>query len=340
MVAVLAAGVLGLWFQVNAQVRDEAFNPGLDYSYSIAAGSISRDLDQLSPRISKLEDAQTTSGITVVDNATVQSYITAIRIDVAAQHLPQARQELNQLAIQVTGWQKQLDGRITARTMEQKVAASKVSAITAPIIIYHDTPSDFEKQLQYLVAHGYTSIDLDQLAAALTGQGTLPAKPVLLTFDDGLASQMTAFDILKKYNFKATFYIIDGGPGSGYHIGANRHLPDPQGGNNYLTWDQIRQIDANPLMTIASHTVDHLNLAVQSPEIQRFEIFDGKRQLEDQLGHPVRHFAYPYGSYTATTIALVKEAGFVTATSTLPGTVHTPDTLFTLHRARVVYKLP
>lgn len=344
VVMVILIGLAGLWPQLN--LRPDQPNPFLDVdkkTSSLISSDLNHDLNQSLTDVRLLEDDQAKNSLQVTDEQALQNTISSIQLDIDAREFAMARQDLNQLNSQVASWRSTYDKQIADRQEQQRLqrqlAANPGLTITAPIIIYHFTPPDFENQLIYLRSHGYTTISLDQLAAGLGG-AALPAKPIVLTFDDGFEDQFGAFRLLQKYQMKATFYIIDGGPGSSYHIGANRHLPDPQGGAGYLTWDEIREIDRDPLMTIASHTVDHLALANQSPDVQRFEIFEGKKQLEAQIGHPVKHFAYPYGSYNATTVELVRQAGFITATSTVPGTVHTPGAIYALHRARSVYSLP
>ncbi len=91
---------------------------------------------------------------------------------------------------------------------------------------------------------------------------------------------------------------------------------------------------------IAAHTVDHSNLPTLSPAQQQFEISQSKTEIEQQLGHSIHHFAYPYGSYNVETINLVQQAGFSTAVTTLPGILQTNSLLYTLHRTRSVSTLP
>lgn len=215
-----------------------------------------------------------------------------------------------------------------------------LSSANVPIILYHETPADFESQLQHLAAHGYTTVTMSDVARALTVDGTLPAKPVVLTFDDGLADQMNAFALLQKYQMKATFYIVTSGDASNWCIGASRRYDQGFGcGDAYLNWDQIKDLDRSGLIEIGSHTVDHLELSKQTVDMQRLQISQSKSQLETQLGHAVSAFAYPYGSYNQTSVNLAQEAGYTTAVTTKPGQVHTVAGLLTMTRLRDVKTL-
>ncbi len=212
-------------------------------------------------------------------------------------------------------------------------------------MLYHYPPDNLAQQFQYLIDHGYTSIDPDQVAAAVNGTGTLPAKPVMLTFDDGYSNQMAAFHLLKQFNLKATFYIINGGAESKWCIGAGRRYHDPLQpmsgcGDSYLNWNEVRQLDRSGLVTIGGHTLDHENLASLSAAQQQREIVDSKIQTEQELGHPIDAFAYPYGDFNAITIQIVAQAGYTTAVTTMPGEYQKPNEPFTLVRIRDTLSLP
>jgi peptidoglycan/xylan/chitin deacetylase (PgdA/CDA1 family) len=86
--------------------------------------------------------------------------------------------------------------------------------------------------------------------------------------------------------------------------------------------------------------VDHANLPTLSEAAQRAEIYDSKAGIEQQLGHPINHFCYPYGSYNQASIDLAIAAGFTTATTTVPGDYQAPASLFTLRRIRETWNLP
>ena len=79
----------------------------------------------------------------------------------------------------------------------------------------------------------------------------------------------------------------------------------------------------------------HPRLARVSPEICREELFRSREVLEQGLGAPVLHLAYPFGSYNADVRAVAGECGYRTACSTRPGLSGPNDDLLALHRIEV-----
>ena len=222
----------------------------------------------------------------------------------------------------------------------QTVAPTPVVASKfIPILLYHKTPADFEAQLQVLKQRGYTTITMAQVGCGVRGTCQLPNKPIVITFDDGFSDQLRAFELLKKYNLRGTFYMIIGGERSKFCIGIERQSNAPCG-DSYLNWSEVKNMAASPLIEIGAHTVDHLALANLSPADQTFQIQQSKRRLEEVLGKPITTLAYPYGSFTATTAQIAQQSGFSTAVSTIPGSDQTVGTLYALRRIRDTYKLP
>ncbi len=212
-------------------------------------------------------------------------------------------------------------------------------AVRVPVLMYHHirpmeprfstkdrlfsvTPAHFEKQMIELMRNGYHPITPDQLETALAkGQQTLPSKPVLITFDDGLRDQYTyAFPILKKYNLKATFFIISE---------ADRYP-------FYMTDDMIKEIDKSGLVTIASHTKHHVFLARYRADVRKEELEGSKRELEQLVGHSVATFAYPYGSWSPGIEQEVKNAGYHLGFWVVAGSLHTDSSRYLLRRITVV----
>lgn len=297
-------------------------------------GKTLQDFKALSLRVAELERLQTEHNLTVADPVKLVQKLADIHLDIQLGQTRYARSEIAALNQQLDQQFGQLNAAIASASAQQAATTvpTAASGRDIPILLYHHSPADFEAQMVHLEQAGYTTVDLTQVALGLTNRATLPAKPVVITLDDGFADQMGAAAILSAHHMKATFYIINGGEASQWCIGAGRRPSSC--GDAYLTWDQVRSLDQNPLFTIGAHTVDHLDLAKQPEEVQRFEIVEGKHQLEAQLGHAIYHFCYPYGSFNDRALQIVREAGFVTATTTVPGVYQTGNGLFTLKRVR------
>lgn len=91
-----------------------------------------------------------------------------------------------------------------------------------------------------------------------------------------------------------------------------------------LSWEEVRRLDADPLVTIGAHTVHHYVLSRLEEAEARAEIAASKSILEARLGHPVTHFAYPFGSRHEAgkrEARLVAECGFQTAMTTRYGNI-------------------
>lgn len=89
-----------------------------------------------------------------------------------------------------------------------------------------------------------------------------------------------------------------------------------------LPTETLRSLAGAPGVTIGAHTLGHPMLAKHPQEVARREIAESKTWLEEALGTPIRHFAYPVGdpgSAGPREFALAKEAGFASAVTTRPG---------------------
>jgi peptidoglycan/xylan/chitin deacetylase (PgdA/CDA1 family) len=182
-----------------------------------------------------------------------------------------------------------------------------------PVIMYHDilpekevffdvTPEEFAEDLQLIQQKGLTPISLDQLVHHLSTGSQLPEKPVLLTFDDGYAGHYTyVYPLLKQYGYPAVFAIYPSKVGKGF-------------GRSSLNWTQLREMAANPLVTIASHSLTHPPDLRELPNADlRNEIVESKRILETELGIPINHFVYPEGKYDQRVAHWVKLSGYQSA---------------------------
>jgi peptidoglycan/xylan/chitin deacetylase (PgdA/CDA1 family) len=106
-----------------------------------------------------------------------------------------------------------------------------------------------------------------------------------------------------------------------------------------LSKQELRLLADGGLVQIGAHTVTHPVLSEVSEREQRREVERSKAELEALLEQPVQCFAYPYGQpehYSATTVRLVREAGFVLACSTIPKLVRRHASQFELPRFTVL----
>jgi len=172
------------------------------------------------------------------------------------------------------------------------------------------SPAKFEEDLKDIKEKGYETVFPYEIKEKLLNNEKQEKKYVLLTIDDGyLDIYLYAFPLLKKYNMKATFYVIPNLVGQF----------DPKSVNNagnYATWEQLTEMNESGLINIGSHTMDHAELTNKKYKDAdlRYQIFNSKDVLQRKLGIKIKDFCYPYGRYNDTVVKLVKEAGYETAT--------------------------
>ena len=182
------------------------------------------------------------------------------------------------------------------------------------------TPSDFERQMDWLAANGYHPVTLEQVRAYFEQNRPLPDKPVVLSFDDGYLDFYTvAWPVLQAHHFKAVAYIVPG------------FLNRPA----YMNPEQVQQLDRSGSVEIGSHTMTHANVAAETASELAFQVGQSKSALETLLGHPVVDFCYPSGGFSDSAIAALKSYGYDSATTELPGTAHSLSDRFTWTRERV-----
>ena len=209
--------------------------------------------------------------------------------------------------------------------------------ISVPILYYHYirvnpnprdrlgfelsvTPRHFQAQMDWLKAEGGHPETLAQVMTALQSGTALPARSVVLTFDDGhddFATQVVP--VLLREHFVATSFVVPGFLGS----------------PTYMSPAQVRAVAADG-MVIGAHTMHHVDLTKVSAAVARSEIRFSKALLEQLIGQPVLDFAYPYGSWNPSIAAMVAQAGFRDAAATRWGTMQCLSNRFQLHRSEVL----
>ena len=99
-----------------------------------------------------------------------------------------------------------------------------------------------------------------------------------------------------------------------------------------LAHHELVHLAESNLIEIGAHTVSHPILSTLSVFAQRNEIKRSRGHLEAILNRPVTSFAYPHGSYTKETLAVVREIGFACGSSSEPDAVRKNADCFQLPR--------
>lgn len=218
------------------------------------------------------------------------------------------------------------------------------------------------EQLAWLRENGYRPVTVDQILAARKGGPELPAKAILLTFDDGYSSFYTrVLPVLRSYRWPAVLAPV------GVWIDTPANQPVDFAGelrprSQFLTWAQVREISRSGLVEIAAHT-DHSHLGIlANPQgnlqpaaaTRRYDAVAGRYESEadfqarmrqdvtnisDKIlavaGYRPRIWVWPYGTADGSTLQVVDSQGFKMAL-TLDDGLDTLDNLMSSPRFLVV----
>ena len=176
-----------------------------------------------------------------------------------------------------------------------------VLAAEVPVLVYHDirdvpgtdeyvvTSQMFREQMAFLKQQGYQPISLRHFAEAAAGKSGLPVKPVVLSFDDGLASfRNIAMPVLAEYGFPVVLSVV-----TGWLDG--RQVPSDYS-DRLLGWEQLRAISRSPLVEILSHT-DNLHHGIPAnPQgnltpasiTRRYDAVNGQYETEAAFRNRIR----------------------------------------------------
>ena len=180
------------------------------------------------------------------------------------------------------------------------------------------SPRMFERQLQWFQRHGWQSFTVSGL---LEAGDRLPDKAFAITFDDGYADNLLqALPLLKKYNCKATLYLVVDRFDRDWSVGRKAHHDDGElVSEAKLSEKQVQVLLESGCIELGSHSMTHANFLNLSKGEALHELQASKRSLEAQFGVDVTSFAFPFGLYTAEHIDLVSSAGYQSAVTTEEG---------------------
>ena len=201
---------------------------------------------------------------------------------------------------------------------------------------YAVSTQNFAAHLDWLSGHGYHPVSLSQVIAANNGGAALPSKPVLITFDDGLRSLYTrAFPLLRAYNYPALAAVVT----HWVELPAGESVdygPRPFTGEDFVTWAQLREMQASGLVEVASHSDDLHHGIVSNPQGNstpaavtrrydpataryeteseylarvRADLERSKQRLQQELGRAPRAVVWPYAAYNGVTNGIADQLG-------------------------------
>jgi peptidoglycan/xylan/chitin deacetylase (PgdA/CDA1 family) len=191
----------------------------------------------------------------------------------------------------------------------------------------------FKRQMAWLKLGGYHVLRMNEALQCLSGKQPLPARAVVLTFDDAYENFYEyAFPVLQEHGFPAIVYPISGMLGqSAAWLAADGHATPA-----LMSTARLRQLRAAGI-DVGSHSVSHVRLAEQSDERIHEEVTRSKKTLEDALGEPVDHFCYPYGSHDLRAVEAVAAAGYRSATTCERAIATAADDPLTLPRKAIAW---
>lgn len=204
--------------------------------------------------------------------------------------------------------------------------------IALPIIMYHGllketkrqgqfviSPDQFEKDLQYLKAHGYTTVVMQDVIDYVRKGTPLPDKPILLSFDDGYYNNyLYAFPLLKQYQMKIVLAPI-GRYTEQYSQSGERHA-----NYTHVTWDDLKEMMDSGLVEVQNHTYDMHStkpprkgsMRVSGENIEQYrtaltgDVMRMQDAVQTHIGWTPTTFVYPFGAVSKEALPILKELGF------------------------------
>jgi peptidoglycan/xylan/chitin deacetylase (PgdA/CDA1 family) len=192
-------------------------------------------------------------------------------------------------------------------------------------ITYDVIPAAFKAQLDWLAAHNYTTILPRDLAAHWDRGKRLPARPVIITFDDGSHDwTSTVLPLLRAHHMVAEFYLT---------LDAIR--------SGSITWAEVRRL-ARAGNAVGAHDVHHFQLtrlganrAPASTAVMWAEVSGARRIIASKIGIAPDSMAYVGGGFDLRLERLVRKAGYTTARTIVRGVIQSRDRRFELRVVRI-----
>lgn len=228
-------------------------------------------------------------------------------------------------------------------------------------LLFHDMEAaDAERNFGYLKQH-YNIIGLNDYLDAVHNKKHLPNKAVVITFDDGHASNYALLQIIRRMQIPVTIFLCSSIVGTHRHfwfrhnteikpqIEALKKIPNEQrlerlrqyGFVQEQEYDEIQALskeqieEMTPWVNFQSHTCFHPILPQSDYTTAENEIKDSKQQLEETFGLTINALSYPNGDYSERDIYLAQTAGYECGVTVDSGYNDMKTDLFRLKRFSV-----
>ena len=193
----------------------------------------------------------------------------------------------------------------------------------------------FSNQMTWLSDMGYTTLTMYQLEDYIHNRANLPARAVVITFDDGLKSvSRYAWPVLHQYGMKATAFIIS----SRIKRHPQKWAPKSLQFMSVSELEEIKDVFDFQSHTHFLHRVDGYRRPILLSRSYHNILFDFEhsRRALAQFNPHVLYLSYPFGGYNATAVKAAGDAGFHLAVTTVKGKVKPGDNPMLLKRLYIL----
>jgi len=181
------------------------------------------------------------------------------------------------------------------------------------------TLQQFDAHLEELKKEKYTVVPLDEITTAFKNNVKLPPRTIAITIDDAYLSVLqNAWPKLKAANFPFTLFVST--------QPVSRHFKD------YMTWQQIRDLASDPLVSIGHHAHTHDHLLHMTAAQAKEDIDTATAIYKKELGGMPDIFAYPFGEFSPMLENILRKIGIQAAFGQFSSAASSHRNLFSLPR--------
>ncbi|MBS5164302.1 MAG: polysaccharide deacetylase family protein [Butyricicoccus pullicaecorum] len=224
-----------------------------------------------------------------------------------------------------------LGGLFAWNTRKEAVSVLAQEQVDLPVLMYHSilkdearanayvlSPETLAADLDYLKQHGYETVTIAQLVDYVDGQGELPDKPVLITFDDGFYNNyLYAYPLLQEREMCAVISPI------GRESVLFTENEQENAYWSYLSMGRLMEMQESGVFEIANHSYQMhaddvrkgcLKKRGEQPDAYEALLESDTRQAQTVLAEsgltPPLCYTYPFGAYSQETERVMKKLGF------------------------------